>query len=616
MFEQTNRTTGGAKLKNAERQSNTHWRKHMRHPPPFPDALFPPFLSARLIPSHTHAHTLFLFSSFSRTTKTMDTESSRRYRLPTHLSMKLPQYRQYFNPPSIHSPLRDIPDPHDLFNIKEDLENIASEPETRAQRLQRDLHHLLENVKVLESTAVNEIKTPPVRPITGGKNMEVVMERIRKQQQQLLQQQQQQQQQEQQQRAAVEEDDDLFDTGYNNMRHNASRISKHQLERQAALEALKRRRRRDEQEDGSEVSGRIRKSDSSPYDLSPITRKRKIPDEQPQGSMNNSFSNGKRRQQNTSAVTNQVKKQKSATPVEDDLDFVRVKPHNQVPISTFWEAMEPYFRPLTEDDRKYLMKKEDDPSIYEVPPLGKHYLEQWAEEDKAITGADHSRWSRCSASSSSEVAAQHTPPHEGLLDRLLCALVPESADMLESDRDDDRNDDDDDDDDDGPCGTDEEHDPDEIISYYDHPEDPVFEERLKQEIQYIGLLNDHESDEHWNAFEDDEISAEIRRLGRELKEQIKVNDYRKSSLLKVVDTQLQYDQYRQVLDALEMQVEQSYMKRFRVQKAKKRKSGSTSRSALSENILAAMEKRTMFVEGLGHFFKEKNNVMPTKSIYN
>ena len=43
--------------------------------------------------------------------------------------------------------------------------------------------------------------------------------------------------------------------------------------------------------------------------------------------------------------------------VDDDLDLVRVKPNNQVPIANFWAAMEPYFRPITEDDRKYLMEK-------------------------------------------------------------------------------------------------------------------------------------------------------------------------------------------------------------------------------------------------------------------
>lgn len=66
----------------------------------------------------------------------------------------------------------------------------------------------------------------------------------------------------------------------------------------------------------------------------------------------------------------------------------------------------------------------------------------------------------------------------------------------------------------------------------------------------------------WNAKEDDEICAELRTLGREFKEQVKENDFRKKKLLQVVDTQLQFEQYRQVLDTLDSQVEQGYMKRF------------------------------------------------------
>jgi hypothetical protein len=65
-----------------------------------------------------------------------------------------------------------------------------------------------------------------------------------------------------------------------------------------------------------------------------------------------------------------------------------------------------------------------------------------------------------------------------------------------------------------------------------------------------------------DAKEDDEISAELRTLGRELKEQVKDNDYRKKTLLEMVDTQLAFEQYRQVLDNLDSQVEQGYMKRF------------------------------------------------------
>lgn len=66
----------------------------------------------------------------------------------------------------------------------------------------------------------------------------------------------------------------------------------------------------------------------------------------------------------------------------------------------------------------------------------------------------------------------------------------------------------------------------------------------------------------WNAKEDDEICAELRTLGRELKDQMKSNEYHKKRLLEVVDCQLQFEQYRQVLDTLDGQVEQGYLKRF------------------------------------------------------
>lgn len=51
-------------------------------------------------------------------------------------------------------------------------------------------------------------------------------------------------------------------------------------------------------------------------------------------------------------------------------------------------------------------------------------------------------------------------------------------------------------------------------------------------------------------------------MGRELKDQIKTNEYHKKRLLEVVDCQLQFEQYRQVLDTLDTQVETGYLKRF------------------------------------------------------
>lgn len=42
---------------------------------------------------------------------------------------------------------------------------------------------------------------------------------------------------------------------------------------------------------------------------------------------------------------------------EDELDFVRVKPKDQIPILTFWATIDPHFRPLEEADRELLLEK-------------------------------------------------------------------------------------------------------------------------------------------------------------------------------------------------------------------------------------------------------------------
>ncbi|XP_076471124.1 transcriptional adapter 3-B-like isoform X2 [Babylonia areolata] len=55
-------------------------------------------------------------------------------------------------------------------------------------------------------------------------------------------------------------------------------------------------------------------------------------------------------------------------------------------VDRFWQAMENYCRPITDEDVKYLeeqvQKVEDEESTYfKIPPLGRHYREVWAEED-------------------------------------------------------------------------------------------------------------------------------------------------------------------------------------------------------------------------------------------
>lgn len=52
-----------------------------------------------------------------------------------------------------------------------------------------------------------------------------------------------------------------------------------------------------------------------------------------------------------------MRKKESGKPKYSEPDFVRVKAKDQVPIQNFWAAVEGYFNPLTEEDRRFLMAK-------------------------------------------------------------------------------------------------------------------------------------------------------------------------------------------------------------------------------------------------------------------
>ncbi|KAF7721188.1 Transcriptional regulator, partial [Apophysomyces ossiformis] len=316
----------------------------------------------------------------------------------------------------------------------------------------------------------------------------------------------------------------------------------------------------------------------------------------------------------------------------NDVDFVRVKPKDQIPLMTFWSAIEPYFRPITEEDREFLMSKGDSTQPYVIPPLGCYYEEVWAEEDRNLPPGHRPSSSRQSSYDHAAHSADrvkylgsNVPLTDDYLlsedlscgrltERLLSSLVPEAA-IGPLDRSTDEGESDEITSLDTMVDTENDFEGRTIVELSNAPPGGIveFEERLKRELRYSGLFGEDEVD--FNAREDDQICAELRRLGRELKEQVKMNEFRKGRLLKVVDCQLQYDQYRQVLDELDSQIEQCYLKRFRIQKSKKRKTTSAPRSTLSENAVYAMEKRKMWINNLGRIFNDKNVVMPTRSIY-
>lgn len=60
----------------------------------------------------------------------------------------------------------------------------------------------------------------------------------------------------------------------------------------------------------------------------------------------------------------------------------------QVPLQTFFTAVEPYFKSITEDDLAWLTsachEDEADSYIFDIPPLGPHYRQTWEQEAAAL----------------------------------------------------------------------------------------------------------------------------------------------------------------------------------------------------------------------------------------
>ncbi|KAK3078737.1 hypothetical protein LTS18_006748, partial [Coniosporium uncinatum] len=65
-----------------------------------------------------------------------------------------------------------------------------------------------------------------------------------------------------------------------------------------------------------------------------------------------------------------------------DKDFSNAKPNNQVTAQAFANFVEPYIRPLTEEDLSFLKERGDREKPFVMPARGtRHYKEIWAEED-------------------------------------------------------------------------------------------------------------------------------------------------------------------------------------------------------------------------------------------
>lgn len=353
-----------------------------------------------------------------------------------------------------------------------------------------------------------------------------------------------------------------------------------------------------------------------------------------------------------------------------DIDFSKNKaPSNQVQFTTYQSYIESYFRPFTNEDitfanEKYVIppgaeKLDYDPNVtpYLIPKLGPFYADVWAEEDAALR-------SKLSSPAPQKPPLESYKPKgefEALNDekmltediscgplssRLLSAVLSIHEAKKDGMDDDDEKDDD----------LDSMKREDTLMSDATTPlEDDVatqldsgetyrvtsevndfysMEERLKRELKFIGIFknlanyddkpkkggNIIDSDDWILNREDDEVCAEIRTLQEELKDAVVRNRQRKKPLLPIFEEQLAYQEYCTILEDLDKQVDQAYVKRLKAKSKKKKAPEVTTtaqQQAANSGLRALLDKRKRWIDNIGKLFKPAQimKLSPKESIF-
>ncbi|KAL8923835.1 MAG: hypothetical protein Q9208_004396 [Pyrenodesmia sp. 3 TL-2023] len=362
-----------------------------------------------------------------------------------------------------------------------------------------------------------------------------------------------------------------------------------------------------------------------------------------------------------------------------DRDFSNAKPSNQVNANTFQAYIEPYVKPLAEDDMAFLKERGDRVTPFVMPPRGKrHYTEIWAEEDGQFS-LDNNQQDKDRLppnqprgnleQMTDDIAETDQISNGPMLNRLLALMRSESRPSTspeeskvngnstatngdipmtngfpngESSGNSEHNNED-------PSSKPP---PNALPSATQIPgltpapslkmDAATTEDRLKQELRYVGFIpSSIESasgnaivEPDYDAHYDDEVAERLRTLQEELRRVSVENGARKARILEVASEEMAYQEYSTIRDDLDQQVQQAYLKRTRtLGKSKKNvkrpggagvgshpvvngvdgsASGGTggvgvSKPGIGDVARQAMEKRNKWVDTIGPVFYDKED---------
>lgn len=328
-------------------------------------------------------------------------------------------------------------------------------------------------------------------------------------------------------------------------------------------------------------------------------------------------------------------------------DFSNAKPATQVNATIFANYVEPYIRPLTEEDVAFLKERGDRVAPFVLPRRGqRHYKDIWAEED----GALH-------IDSNDQRSAPNIPRGAGeditddiletdlvstgpLLSRLLGLLRPEgrgpqpaphdaNSDAMDID--------------DGasvsadinsiPAATQL---PDFLHLGWRPPQQPPrtdyasLDDRMLLELKHYGLISETDADtSSYDSHFDDEVAQRLRFLQEELRKQSIINGARKQRLLELTQERIAQQEYNTIADDLDNQLNAAYLKRNRnigKGKSKNKRPGGAgggshvvasgvTRPGVGEPIRTLMERRTQWRDTIGPVVNYGKTGLPKETIF-
>ena len=259
-----------------------------------------------------------------------------------------------------------------------------------------------------------------------------------------------------------------------------------------------------------------------------------------------------------------------------------VKPNNQVQAHTFASYLDGFLRPFKEEDIGFLNERGDRVTPFVMPRRGKkHYNEIWAEEDGGMVLDSTSPPDQLNPNQPRGAIDQmddnmtETDQISGgpLLNRLLSSMrfehrappedklqVNGTSDMMNGDL---------------PNGVSHDEESSKATpipsatAIPDSTKPPnsalthaQIDERLKLELRHIGFLSP-EQEPDYDAHYDDEVAERLRYLQNRLREVSLTNGARKQRILDLVEEQMAYQEYSTILEDLDTQVQQAYLKRAR-----------------------------------------------------